>query len=142
MLIIKINLVHGSVYSNCTDGEVRLFGGRTKYEGTVEVCLNSAWMTISGYSSNYLPIVLCSALGYNFSGKFNTLLLYYFLHYIIDAIYFTGAKGTGAILTPVYCYSHHDSFLDCNFYFSTIQYSSLMHQNDIGVKCEGNSWKY
>ena len=85
MLIIKINLVHGSVYSNCTDGEVRLFGGNTKYEGTVEVCLNSAWMTISGYytySDNYLPIVLCDALGYNYSGKINILLLLYFCIYV------------------------------------------------------------
>lgn len=77
-LIIKINLVHGSVYSNCSDGEVRLFGGTTKYEGTVEVCLNSAWMTISGYytySNNYLPTVLCNSLGYNFSGIINVLQL-------------------------------------------------------------------
>lgn len=64
-------IVYGSVHSNCTDGEVRLFGGRTEYEGTVEVCLNNAWMTISRtYNSHdYLPKILCRTLGFNISGK-------------------------------------------------------------------------
>lgn len=63
--------MYGSVHSNCTDGEVRLFGGRTEYEGTVEVCLNNAWMTISRtYNSHdYLPKILCRTLGFNISGK-------------------------------------------------------------------------
>ena len=41
-IIIILNLVHGSTYSNCTDGHVRLFGGSTDYEGTVEICINNA----------------------------------------------------------------------------------------------------
>ena len=64
-------LGHGSTYSNCTDGEVRLFGGSNEYEGTVEVCFNNAWGTFSTYShytSSYLPQIICNTLGYTTSG--------------------------------------------------------------------------
>ena len=65
-----LNLVHGSTYSNCIDGQVRLFGGSTDYEGTVEICINNAWGTISddsgwGYEEAQ---TVCNALGYNASG--------------------------------------------------------------------------
>ena len=61
-------IVHGSSYSNCTDGQVRLFGGSTDYEGTVEVCLNHAWGTIAYYISGYTAQVICNALGYKTPG--------------------------------------------------------------------------
>ena len=61
-----LNLVHGSTYSNCTDGQVRLFGGSTDYEGTVEICINNAWGTIyDGYGWGYEEAqTVCNALGY------------------------------------------------------------------------------
>ena len=59
------SVAHGSVYSNCTDGQVRLFGGATEYEGTVEICLNNAWGTISGYAwSDREARTVCNSLGY------------------------------------------------------------------------------
>ena len=61
-------IVHGSSYSNCTDGQVRLFGGSTDYEGTVEVCLNHAWGTIAYYIYGYAAQVICNALGYKTPG--------------------------------------------------------------------------
>ena len=65
-----LNLVHGSTYSNCTDGQVRLFGGSTDYEGTVEICINNAWGTINrGYGWRYEEAqTVCNALGYTAPG--------------------------------------------------------------------------
>ena len=65
-----LNLVHGSTYSNCTDGQIRLFGGSSDYEGTVEICINHAWGTISddsgwGYEEAQ---TICNALGYTAPG--------------------------------------------------------------------------
>ena len=64
-----LNLVHGSTYSNCTDGQVRLFGGSTDYEGTVEICINNAWGTISDYGWGYEEAqTVCNALRYTAPG--------------------------------------------------------------------------
>ena len=67
-----IHVAHGSVYSNCTDGQVRLVGGATEYEGTVEICLNNAWGTISDryywwYRYEEAQTV-CNSLGYTAPG--------------------------------------------------------------------------
>ena len=65
-----LNLVYGSTYSNCTDGQVRLFGGSTDYEGTVEICINNAWGTISPYGWGYEEAqTVCNALGYTAPGR-------------------------------------------------------------------------
>ena len=64
-----LNLVYGSTYSNCTDGQIRLFGGSTDYEGTVEICINNAWGTISNYGWRYEEAqTVCNALGYTAPG--------------------------------------------------------------------------
>ena len=64
-----LNSVHSSTYSNCTDGQVRLFGGSTDYEGTVEICINNAWGTISDYRWGYQEAqTVCNVLGYTAPG--------------------------------------------------------------------------
>ena len=64
-----MHIAHGSVYSNCTDGQVRLFGGATQYEGTVEICLNNAWGTISDSYWGYREAqTVCNSLGFTSPG--------------------------------------------------------------------------
>ena len=62
--------VHGSVYSNCTDGEVQLIRGSTQYEGTVLVCINNAWGTVcDDYWGQEEAQVVCNTLGYSSQGN-------------------------------------------------------------------------
>lgn len=59
--------------SNCTDGDVRLVGGSTEYEGRLELCINRMWGTICRryyyyYYSSYWDLndakVVCRQLGH------------------------------------------------------------------------------
>lgn len=60
-LFIALSIV---TQSNCSEGDVRLIGGGTEYEGRVEVCVNRAWGTVCGYSgwANAAKVV-CSQIG-------------------------------------------------------------------------------
>ena len=51
--------------SDCSDGDVRLVGGATEYEGRVEVCLNEVWSTVCAYSGWYSNAakVVCNQIG-------------------------------------------------------------------------------
>ena len=61
--------VPSSKYSNCTDGEVRLVGGSTEYEGTVHICLNHAWGTVYTTVWNEKSAqTVCNVLGYTAPG--------------------------------------------------------------------------
>ncbi len=56
---------------NCTDGDIRLIGGTTPYEGRVEMCLHGYWGGVCpsdahwGYSD---ATVVCRQLGYTENG--------------------------------------------------------------------------
>ena len=49
---------------DCTNGAIRLSGGRYRYEGRVEICSNGLWGTLSGsgLDSND-AVVICRQLG-------------------------------------------------------------------------------
>ena len=61
-------------FTNCSDGEVRLVGGRTPYEGRVEICISQVWGTIcsttyrDSSTNNYWDrndaTVVCRQLGH------------------------------------------------------------------------------
>lgn len=76
---ICIILVQGTISSNCTDGDIRLVGGSTVYEGRVEFCVNNVWGTICYGNSRYSyrdywgqtdGMVVCRQLGYQELGRF------------------------------------------------------------------------
>lgn len=58
---------------SCISGAVRLVSGLTEYEGTVEVCHNSSWVTICDLHWSYEDAaVVCRQLGYSVIGKNTT----------------------------------------------------------------------
>ena len=54
---------------NCQDGDVRLIGGQSAYEGRLEVCLSRRWGAVSDEEwSIFDAQVACKQLGYKSSG--------------------------------------------------------------------------
>jgi len=54
----------------CQNGDIRLVGGTTIYEGRVEICWNETWGTVCDDSwSTFDAIVACEQLGYPTIGK-------------------------------------------------------------------------
>ena len=55
--------------ANCTDGELRLFGGSSSFEGRVEICANKAGGTVCVHSTWRVSNVVCRQLGHSVIGK-------------------------------------------------------------------------
>ncbi|XP_019858318.1 PREDICTED: deleted in malignant brain tumors 1 protein-like, partial [Amphimedon queenslandica] len=121
---------HGvSTYSNCTDGDIRLVGGSTEYEGRVEVCINNAWGTVYNshsyynYYREYFAQTVCNALGFTSPGAMDL--------YVYNTKF---GEGSGPILMYTYCYSLETSLFDCTLRPQYIP--DVTHEYDAGVRCE------
>ena len=64
----------------CTDGDVRLSGGPTESEGTVEVCFDNLWGLVaqSEWSTSDAEVT-CQQLGYPAEGVLFELTKCYFM---------------------------------------------------------------
>ena len=136
--------VNGSV---CSYGDVRLVGGATENEGTVEVCINNMWGTVCDvYWDFYDAAVVCRQLGYFIYGlclhvnnpvgnHFRMLSLKRF--HSTDAIAYSNAyygAGTGPIyLDEVACSGDEDKLLSC--ISKPIGKNNCGHSQDAGVSC-------
>ena len=59
-----------TVYSNCTDFDVRLVDGDSPNEGKVQICVNGVWGLLCSRSVDRNDArVVCSELGYQTGGK-------------------------------------------------------------------------
>ncbi len=57
---------------NCSNGDVRLVGGRDRYEGRVEMCYDKRWGTICHDNlGNKDAVVVCNQLRY--SGRYDSV---------------------------------------------------------------------
>ena len=59
---------------SCDDGDLRLVGGETEYEGLLEVCFSQRWGTVNGdgWSASDTQVA-CRQLGFDTLGKCMTL---------------------------------------------------------------------
>ena len=64
-----------SAPDNCVHGDVRLTGGSSEYEGTVEVCVNNLWGTVcdSSWNTNDAAVV-CNQLGFLATGAVTNIV--------------------------------------------------------------------
>ena len=59
------NIIFCPFSGNCTHGDIKLIGGSTPMEGTVELCYQRTWGTVSDdYFGNLDASVVCRQLGY------------------------------------------------------------------------------
>ena len=69
---------------DCNDGDIRVVGGSTPSEGTVEICFNNLWGLIGDHLwGNADTEVACRQLGYSVEGihmMYNIILNIYFFH--------------------------------------------------------------
>lgn len=110
------------------NGDVRLVGGSTQYEGRVEVCLDGEWGTIcDNFWSAFDAAVVCTQL----------------THGPTDAQALKGAffgPGNGSIhLDRFFCSGDEQRITDC-LHFPAIP-GSCSHEQDVGVVCSGKSYK-
>jgi deleted-in-malignant-brain-tumors protein 1 len=123
----------GTMVSNCSDGDVRLFGGRTQYEGRVEVCINKVWGTVCSRTNRYWWY------RYYFSTNDANVVCRQVGHMEFGSVVYNNAnqfgQGTGPIFASNFlCSGQESRLLDCPH--SQIPSSSCTHYYDVGIKCE------
>ena len=56
--------------SGCSNGDIRVVDGRTKYEGRVEVCWGGVWGTVCNDQwTDRNSVVVCKQLGFSRYGN-------------------------------------------------------------------------
>ena len=65
------------MYSDCSNGDVRLVGGSTDNEGNVQICYYNAWGSICDDSwESYDSMVVCRQLGFHSYGIYLYIVMF------------------------------------------------------------------
>ena len=142
------------------DGDIRLVGGRSMYEGRVELCRNEAWGTVCDDFWNAPDAnVVCRQLGFNDTGEYsksaegqelrqnktkqkhNNFLSLIFTFFLSLFLIYAGAtallfaaygQGTGPILIDdVMCVGTEPTLISCRH----ITQHNCIHFEDASVRC-------
>ena len=103
------------------DGDVRLIGGSSNYEGRVEIWYENSWVALcdDNFGIKYGGI-LCQQLGYKG----------------VESIDFSfGHKRGGIVLNDLKCYGKEAHLLGCNY--ANISHSSTCKH--IGLQCKSHT---
>lgn len=109
----------------CQDGDLRLRGGSTQYEGRVEICFNEEWGTVcdNNWDESH-AVIACVQLGFSAN----------------DAVPFTGAmfgQGTGSVfIDNIACVDDPEctsQLLDCPH--TGLSVINCPHTKDAGLQC-------
>ena len=127
----------------CSNGDIRLVGGLSEFEGRVEVCWNETWGTVCDDFWGVTDArVVCRQLGFGSASK-HLLLLATNLSieiYIpsVDVVSFGSAhfgRGNGSIfLDDVGCSGSEQSLVNCSH--RGIGNEDCAHNEDAGVRCK------
>ena len=126
---------------NCTEGDIRLYGGSKPNEGILHMCTNGAWGSVcnNGYWSNNDANVACYELGYTaygiISSMYQSLKL---LSLSVDNTYVNGRTDDKYpfIYTRFDCSGAESRLSYCSSSFTlNIQYCS--NQKVVKLTCAG-----
>ncbi|XP_019849144.1 PREDICTED: deleted in malignant brain tumors 1 protein-like [Amphimedon queenslandica] len=112
---------------DCEDGEIRLVGSESNYEGTVEVCHDHIWGLISDSSwSTQNAEVVCRQLGYEIKETIS-----------FNDSYFGKPANKTVHISDIDCTGHERTISDCTRTTLSLEEGKTMipQTNVAGVKC-------
>ena len=148
-VILSFLALNVATYSNCTDGDIRLIGGVSEYQGRVEVCLNRAWGTVCTSSwGSQDALVVCNQIGALTIGiQFCTCITLVITSIVINQGYSYGrvgslgfSQGSGPILLGyLYCNGEESNLVECSQNYRYTHIYCQSHYYDAAVICESNN---
>ena len=136
----------------CAEGALRLVDGPTFYQGRVEVCRNSRWLSVCDVGVNSTHAITACGSRFHYGGEFNihfefvflqTDRLYYFLTFADNATAINGSaygQGTGPQLAFCTIDTGYPSYTEIIPIENCTSNPSLQglcsHNRDLAVRCE------
>ncbi|XP_033114304.1 lysyl oxidase homolog 2-like [Anneissia japonica] len=118
-IIVTLFVTIGSVESYGDQGDVRLFGGYSGNQGTLEAYLYGNWGTVCSYNWNKVASdVVCRQLGYDRAEDWsdNSYRAYKTIHKVV-----------------IECTGEESQLSDCNF--NTENFVVCTHDDDVALTC-------